>query len=112
MRIWIKTPEGFFLILAEDAAEARARCIDENQVADIEQAILVAHHLVWSGCFVLGVARHHALRSERAHMQPHRRRARSAVVEESDWTRVRRRTFFEVGRIKEACGSGSIFRLV
>jgi hypothetical protein len=41
MRIFVDAPEGLGVVLAVDTAEPGAGRVDENQVADIKQAVLV-----------------------------------------------------------------------
>src|SRR5215472_3794949 len=46
IRVLVDAPEGLFSILSDEAAEAGARHIDENQVAGIEQRVLVLDQLI------------------------------------------------------------------
>ena len=86
------------------SAETGAGRIDEYEVAGIEQAVFVVDDVVRRSRRVLIVRGHHALGPERAHVQPYRGRARSAVVEKSQ------RAFFivlallEIGDIEDAGG--------
>ena len=82
--------ERLFLVLAGDPAEPGARRVDEHQVAGIEQALVVVDDLIRRGRGMRSSAVDDAPRAERAHVQPHRRRARPAVEEEGDRSARRR----------------------
>jgi hypothetical protein len=80
MRVLVYSVERFFLVRAAQMAEARPGRVDEDQVARIEQAVFIVDEPIRSRRTVLVVRRQYALRAEGAHMQPHGRGARAAVV--------------------------------
>ena len=55
--VGIGAPEGLLLVLAHDAAEAGARGVDEDDIADVEEAVVVVDELVGrpSWCWPSGV---------------------------------------------------------
>ena len=59
-----------------------AHGVHKHQIGLVEQAVLVRRHLVRSGAGSLRTGRHHPHRPHRTHVQPHARRARTAVIEE------------------------------
>src|SRR5579872_1755405 len=65
-------------------AEAGADGVDEHEVRLVERAVCVVDQLIGRRRRVRGVGRHDALGAEGAHVDPHRRRARAAVVGERD----------------------------
>ena len=96
------TPERFVLVRAAQVSEAGAGCIDEHQVAHVEQAVLVVDDAIRRRGAVRIVRRPHALRTERAHVQPHGRRARPAVEQERDRPRAVRLVALEVRDVRHA----------
>ena len=76
--------EHLFLVLAGNAAEAGAGRVDENEVGDVEQALVVVDDRVGRGGRMAVVRRDHAPWPERAHVQPYRRGAGAAIVQEGD----------------------------
>ncbi len=85
--ILVHAPEILVLAGADDTAVAGADRIDENQIRAIEDALVVGHQVIGRRRGRHAVADHHAQRAEGAHVQPDRRRAGPAVVEEGDRSR-------------------------
>jgi len=73
MRVLVDTVKGLLLLGSAQVSEARARGVDEHEVAHIEQAVLIVDHAVWRSGRVRVVGGAHTLRAESAHVQPHRR---------------------------------------
>ena len=82
--VLVDAVERLFLVLAGDAAEARARRVDEDEVGDIEQARAVVHQRVGRRGRVCIGGGDDPAGPEGAHVQPQGRGARAAVVEEGD----------------------------
>jgi hypothetical protein len=81
MRVRIDAPEGHLLVPAHAAAEAGARFIDKDVVADIEQDVVVVDDLVGCALIMLTGGSDHAARAEGAHMKPHRSAAWAVIVQ-------------------------------
>ena len=107
-RILVDAVEGFFLVLSGDAAEAGAGGVDEDQIADVEQAVFVVHHGIRSGGSVAVVGSNYAFRPECSHVQPDRRGTGSAVVEEGERAGFAFVVRFEIGHIKHAGFGGLV----
>jgi hypothetical protein len=87
--------------------------IDKYQIAHVEKAVVVVHYRIWCGRCVGIVRGDDALRPKGSHVQPDGRRARAAVIKESDRTR---RTFiigFEIRDVEHAgCRSLALISLL
>ncbi len=59
---------------------------------------------------MLVAIRDYVLGPQRAHMQPNRRTARTAVIEEGDWPLFSLRVFLEVGHVEHSCERCLVFR--
>ena len=111
VRVGIDAVEGLAGVLAEDAAEAGAGSVDEDEVADVEEAVFVGNDLVGCAFLVRGILRQDdAHGAEGAHVEIHGGGAGAAVVEEGDGA-VLRRILLEVGGVEHARGGGAIFGL-
>ena len=75
----------------EDAAESRRGRVDEDEIAAIEQRVLVVDEIERRVGRLSAVRNDDAYRAERTHAQPNRRTPRTAVVEERHRTRRGRR---------------------
>ena len=89
MRVLVDAVKLLLLVLAGNAAEARARGVDKNEIACIEQALVVVDQVIGRRRGVRIVGGDDALWSKRTHMQPHCRRAGAAIVEKRDGTSLR-----------------------
>ena len=98
--VLVDAPERLVLVLAGDAAEARARRVDEDEIAGVEQAVVIVDDVVRRRRRVGVVGGDDASGPERAHVQPHRRRARSAVEQEGDRPLSRARALLEIGGVE------------
>src|SRR5260370_40243 len=92
-------------------AERSPRRIDEPHTATIQQAVLVIDNLLRRALIILPIRRHHPLRPERPHMQPHRRAARSAVIQKRPRPH-RARVLLEVRHIKHPRRRQTLIRLI
>ncbi len=92
--------EERLLLARHDPAEAGVRHVDEDEIALVEQAVRIVLDAVRRRPAGLAVGGEHAHRTNRSHAQPHRRAARTAVIDERDRTRRRVRTVFGVGRVE------------
>ena len=81
----------------DDAAVAGGDRVDEDEVGDVEQRVVVVDQPVRRRGLEPVVGHLHALRRERPHVQPDRRRAGAAVVEERDRPRLRVLAVLRVG---------------
>ena len=80
--------------------EPRAGSVDEDEIAGIEQAVVVVDDLVGGRGGVRVVCRHDPSRSEGAHVQPHRGRPGTAVIEKGDGPVAWLLAILEVGDVK------------
>ena len=71
----------------------------------------IVHHLVGRGGQVRVACRHHVLRPQRAHVQPHRRAARPAVIEERNRPVLGLRVLLEVRHVEHPRHGRRILRL-
>ena len=102
--VLVHAPEGRTGRFAQRPREARAHHVDEDQIRLVQQGHVVgaegegrrAHHRR-----LVGLDPH---RSERAHVQPHRRRARPAVVQIGHRPRPDRLTVQRIGGVEQAGG--------
>jgi len=84
-RILRDPPELLVGMTVDGAGIAGADRIDEDHVRDIQRTVGVVHDIERRRTVVVRIARHaHSFRAEQAHVQPHRRRARTAVEREHD----------------------------
>ena len=100
--VFVDAPEGLSGVLADEAAEAGAGHVDEDDVADVEQGAGVVDELVGSGGQVLIGVGDDVLGAERTHVEPDGGAAGTAVVEEGDGALFSLGVFFEVGDVKHA----------
>ena len=84
VRIRIDSPKRLLLIDAAQVAEAGTRSIDEHEVRLRQQRGTVVDHAIWRCRRMRVIERHDPLRPERAHVQPDRRAAGTAVEQERD----------------------------
>lgn len=110
-RIGVDAPERQIDVGRDRFGKPRAHRIDEHQVADVEQALGVVDQRERCRRSSRRVAGHQALRSVRTQVQPHARRARSAVVEKGYRPRrcvgaVERVRDVEEGCLRRAAGQG------
>jgi len=90
---------GVILALRQQATETGAWHVDENQVAGVQQAVIVVGQLVRRGRRMRVVIGHDPLRTPGTHVQPHGRGTRAAVVDEGDRTLGRVDALLEVGEV-------------
>ena len=76
--------ELIVLVVADRVGESRPDRIDHHEIAPVEDAEFVVHGPIGSRRSRTRIGDHHPLRSEHAHVQPERRRARSAVEREHE----------------------------
>jgi len=107
LRVLVDAVERFLLVLSAQVTEARAGCVDEDQVAAVQKAELVIDDAIRRGGTVRIVHRHHALRTEGSHVQPDRGRTGAAVEYERERPVRVFLVTFEVGDI----GHGHFRRL-
>src|SRR5258706_5771294 len=88
------------VLAAGDAAKAGCGSIDEDEVAGVEKAVGVVDETIGRRRRVGVFKSNHPLRAERAHMEPHCRRARAAVEEKRQGTILRGAAMLEVRDIK------------
>ena len=112
VRVLVDSPEGLFLVLAVELSEAGAGHVDEHQVAGVEQAVGVVDQLVRGRRRMLVAGSRHMLWPQRTHMEPDRRAARAAVVEERDRTRFRLLALLEIRHIEHPCRRRSVLGLL
>ncbi len=82
VRVLIDAVERFLLVLSGDPAEPGARRVDEHQIAGVQQTLVVVNDPVRCRRGMTGVGGIDAPRPESPHVQPHRRRAGTAVEQE------------------------------
>ena len=92
--------EALLLVAPGHPAETRARRVDEHKVGGVQQAVGVLHQPIGGGGGVGVVGGHHPARAEGAHVQPHGRGARPAVVQEGDRPVRRGRALGEIGDVE------------
>jgi len=110
--VFIHAPEGLLRVLAGQPSEACAGHIDKHQIAGVEQRVGVFHQCVGCRGQVLVAARDHVLGAKRTHVQPDRRAARPAVVEEHYGALFGLSVLLEVCDVKHACNGSRVFRLL
>ena len=98
--VGIDAVEGLLLVLAGDPRKTGPRRVDEHQVADVQQAVGVVDERVGSGRSVGIVAGLDASWPKGAHVQPYRRGARTAIVEEGYRPPGRGNAVLEVGDVE------------
>ena len=109
--ILVDAVECLLLVLSGESAEAGAGGVHKDQIADVEQAVIVVHHAIGRGGSVAVVGGDDALRPECSHVKPHRRRSGSPVVEEGDRTGFALVVRFEIGHVEHA-GLGGLVLII
>ncbi len=107
--VGIGSEESFRCVFAEDAGEARAGRVDEDEVAGVKEAVLVSDERVGRSFLMLDVGQHDAHGSEGAHVEIHGGTAWTAVVDEGDGAGAFRSVLFEVGDVVHARRGGLVF---
>ena len=87
--------------LAYRARIAGSRCIDEHQIALVEQAVFVCNHLERRTAGRIRTLRNHAHRPNRTHLQPKGCRPRTAVIKEGNWPRLCVGAIFRISHVEE-----------
>ena len=100
LRILIHAPERLVRILAGKPPKTCPGHIDKNFVAHVQQTVRVVDQLVGSTRQMRVTGRLHILRPQRSHVQPHRRAAWPAVIEERDRPILGIRACLEIGHVK------------
>ena len=95
-------------VLAGDAAEAGAGRVDEHEVGRVQQAVVVVHQPVRCRVGVGVVGGDDPPGPERAHVQPDRGGARTAVVDKGDGPVLRPRALLQVGDIEHRRFRGGV----
>ena len=98
--VLIDAPESLLRTLAVQPPKPRTRHVNKNQVAHVQQGIGVVHHLVGRRRHVRVGVGDHVLGAQRTHVQPYRRAARPAVVEERDRPLFGLCVLLEVGHVE------------
>jgi hypothetical protein len=111
--IGVDAPESLFLVRAGDAREAGAGGVDEHQIRGIKQALVIGRHLVGGSRQMLVAIGDDTARTEGAHMQPHGRRARPAIIDEGHRAVLGAGVLLEIGDIEHrSLGRGFVLGLV
>src|SRR5437899_875918 len=82
--VLIDAPEILVLGLTDRVAKPRSDGVKKDQIRFIQQTMRILRELVGSGRRGVGVYSDHPSRRKRAHVQPYRRRTRTAVINERD----------------------------
>ena len=121
VRVRVHAVKAFFLILPRDATEAGAGSVHKHQITGVQQAVIVVNNLIRRGRGMRVVRGDHPPGSKRAHVQPDRRRAGTAVEQKRDGPFVRFDLLLGIGHVKHrrfsrrilgSCHLGLVFALL
>ena len=102
--ILVDAPEVAAGLLAQGPRPAGADRVDEDEIAGVDQRIRVGAEAVGGRPDIFGIGGGDPHRREAAHVQPHRRGAGPAIVEEGDRPAARRRSVARIGRVEDRGG--------
>ena len=100
VRVLIYPVELFFFVLPGDATEPGAGSVHKHQIAGVQQAEIVVHHLIRCGRRMRVIRGNHPPGPKSAHVQPDARRAGPAVEEKGDRPFLRLRVLLRVGHVE------------